>query len=153
MRPKKRLYKLWKFFKIKKNIIAFFELILLQSKEDSIKFSKIFLENYKDLKEFHFSNIDLRFIQVIQIQIAWFPGFAFYKEDEQILMLLGLSLEEAVLWGVNYTKSMKKLRRTKWTYLKDLSTPHIKAIVEGGYTKDPILLKYFNKKLNDERTI
>jgi len=40
---------------------------------------------------------------------------------------------EHVKWGVNYTKEMEMLPRTKWTKIKDLNTEHIKAIIDGGY--------------------
>jgi hypothetical protein len=54
------------------------------------------------------------------------------------------------MWGANYDKNMKKLKNTKWKYLYELTVEHIKSIVEGNYTKNHLILEYFNKRI-DER--
>lgn len=39
-------------------------------------------------------------------------------------------------WGVNYTKDMELLPETVWKPIKDLETDHIKAILDGNYSKE-----------------
>lgn len=39
-------------------------------------------------------------------------------------------------WGVNYTKDMELLPKTLWKPIKDLETDHIKAILDGNYSKE-----------------
>lgn len=149
MRQKRRLYKLWRFFKKTENIYNYFKKVSLLNNEDALAFSKIFLEEYSSLRTYHFENIDLRFTQVIQNKVAYFPGFHYYKEDEEILMQLGCKPEDVIMWGINYTEDMVKLKKTKWKFLSELKLDHIKAIVNGGYTKDPFILEYFNKRINE----
>ena len=39
-------------------------------------------------------------------------------------------------WGVNYDKDMNRLPKTEWRLIKDLNTEHIKAILDGGCSRN-----------------
>lgn len=149
MRQKRRLFKLWRFFKKTENVFQYFKQIHSLDNECALAFSRIFLNEYPTLKAYHFDNIDLRFNQVIQNNIAYFSGYQYYKEDEEVLIQLGCKPEEVIMWGANYTKDMVRLKKTKWKYLCELKLDHIKAIVDGEHTKDVMLLKYFNKRIQE----
>lgn len=46
-------------------------------------------------------------------------------------------------WGQNYDENMKRLKQTNWIKIKDMSTEHIKAILDGDYCSNPMYLKVF----------
>jgi hypothetical protein len=39
-----------------------------------------------------------------------------------------------MLWGNNYDKDMNRLPKIIWKPIKELSTDHIKAILDGNWT-------------------
>lgn len=150
MRPKRRLYKLWKFFERPSNVYKYLKEVQLLEDNDALILTKKFSDQYSELKSFHFKNFDLRFNQLIANKLHYFSGMQFYMEDNEVLIALGCKPEEVTMWGANYDKNMKKLKNTKWKYLYELTVEHIKSIVEGNYTKNHLILEYFNKRI-DER--
>ena len=39
-------------------------------------------------------------------------------------------------WGSNYDKDMNELPKTIWNPIKDMTTDHIQAILDGGWVKN-----------------
>jgi len=74
-------------------------------------------------------------------------GMWYYMEEDDILIDLGHEAREVIFWGVNFTKEMERLPETKWTLIKDLESDHIQAILDGGYTKNPLYLETFEAEL------
>lgn len=52
-----------------------------------------------------------------------------------------------ITWGVNYDKNMNRLPNTRWSPIKDLDTEHIKAILDGEFTKNEFYIQLFNSEL------
>jgi hypothetical protein len=76
-------------------------------------------------------------------------GFWYYMEDHEFLMNLRFEIREVVLWGTNYTEAMIRLPETIWRPIKDLTTAHIEAILEGNWVrKESIYFEYFTNELN-----
>jgi hypothetical protein len=147
MRVKKRLTYLWKFFKKEKNVYNFFTKILNTSEEQALEYTKIFLGLYTELKQFHKENYDLRFTQVIQIKIAYFPGFQFYMEDAEVLEKLNVPLRLLLYWGQNYDVNNNKLKKTKYILIKDLDTDHIEAILQNVKNINNVYKKTLTEEL------
>jgi len=58
-----------------------------------------------------------------------FPGFWFYKEEDEELINKGMiEARDILFWGSNYTKKGKKREETVWKPIRNLDTDHIKAI-------------------------
>jgi hypothetical protein len=53
-----------------------------------------------------------------------------------------------LVWGVNYDKDMNRLPDTDYRYIKDLSTDHIEAILDGGFCRNEFYKEVFNDELN-----
>lgn len=101
------------------------------------------------IKEFWLENPDLRYSQVLvglRI-IPNVPGFWYYKEENEILEKLGIDPREYLLWGQNYDKDMNLLPKIIYKPIKELSTEHIKAILDGGFAKREKYIKCFKKEL------
>lgn len=115
------------------------------------------IENDLDkIKEFWKDSPDLRFSQVLVNLgvIPNFPGFWYYWEEAEILEKQGYSPAECYYWGNNYDKDMKLLPRTIWKPIKELTTDHLYAIVDGGFvdrnSKYKKIMKDELKKRRDE---
>lgn len=54
---------------------------------------------------------------------------------------------EHICLGVNYTKDMKRLPKTKWTPIKDLNTDHIYAILQNVKNIDEYYEKLFMEEI------
>ena len=54
---------------------------------------------------------------------------------------------EYLKWGRNYDKDMNRLIETEWILIKDLSTDHIEAILDGGFCNDNMYLETFKEEL------
>jgi len=81
------------------------------------------------------------------------PGGWYYKEEQSFLLhVLKVAPEKVLLWGQNYDKDMKRLKKTKYRPIEDMSTEHIRAIldkVEGGNMKvGEIYKEVFEKVIN-----
>lgn len=50
-------------------------------------------------------------------------------------------------WGRNYDENMVKLSNTEWIPIKDMSTGHIEAILNGGWTSEG---SYYNGIFKEE---
>ena len=68
-------------------------------------------------------------------------------EEDEILEKLGIPAREYLLWGQNYDKDVNLLPKTLYKPIKDLTTDHIQAILDGGYTKNPKYIKCFEEEL------
>ncbi len=52
-------------------------------------------------------------------------------------------------WGKNYDVNMNALKKTEWVTIENMTTDHIKAILDGGYTKyNPFYEELFKEELN-----
>lgn len=60
-------------------------------------------------------------------------------------------LIEELKWGQNYDENMKRLKKTKWIKIKDMSTSHIKNILDGNYCNNPMYLKVFKDELESRK--
>ena len=106
-------------------------------------------DNLEKIENFWLENPDLRFSQVLVGLgiIPNIPGFWYYIEEDEILEKLGIPTREYLLWGQNYDKDMNLLPKTLYKPIKDLSTDHIQAILEGGYAKREKYIKCFKEEL------
>ena len=105
--------------------------------------------NIEEIKEFWLKNPDLRFSQVLinLKMLPNIPGFWYYLEENDILEKLGKEPREYLLWGQNYDKDMNLLPKIIYKPIKELSTDHIKAILEGGFAKRKKYIDCFKKEL------
>lgn len=62
---------------------------------------------------------------------------------------------ETLLWGINYDKEGKWIESgTIWARIKELTTEHIEAILDGNYvTTNPFLEQVFNDELKYRRNV
>lgn len=132
---------------------------------EKVDISKVIKDSYKlDLTEEHIQlikneieyirevwkdNPDWRFIQVLinTKLLQNYPGFYYYKEDENVMLDLGYGPREIFYWGTNYDKEMNLLPKTVYKLIKDLDTDHIKAILDGKFVKEGN--KYYDYFINE----
>lgn len=90
----------------------------------------------KETKEYWINNPDLRFGQML-INLEYMPDKLNIWNDEEpyILESQGIHPREYTFWGRNYDKDMNQLPKTEWTLIKDMSTDHIQAIIDGGWSR------------------
>ena len=74
---------------------------------------------------------NLRFGQML-INLSLSPNKLKIWNDEEkdILLDQGYEPREVLYWECNYDKDRKKLPKTEWILIKDMSTDHIKVILE-----------------------
>jgi len=133
MRPKQRI----PVFLKEVNWQSLIGLLWEMDGDEKTEYTKRLNEKFDEMVEYWMKNPDLRVTQVL-VNMGIIPnkqGFWYYKEDHELLIELGREARDIVLWGVNYTKGMKLLPKTKWTPIKDLATDHIQAILDGGYAR------------------
>ena len=82
---------------------------------------------------------DQRYGQVL-INLQYVPDdiVIWNDEEDSILRSQGIPEREYKFWGRNFDKDMNKLPKTEWILIKDLTTDHIQAIVDGGWADNPI---------------
>lgn len=147
MRTVKRLRFLYKFFKSKKNFKMYLrDVVQLESKNEINYWSETFFSNFQRYKKFHKENPYLRFSQILQINGLYKEGFWFFIEDDIMLMKF-VSAREVLYWGNNYSEKGNRLKKTNWILIKDMSTEHIKAVLNGNFTNNLVYLKAFNDEL------
>lgn len=78
---------------------------------------------------------NLRFSQIL-IKMEIIPNMWFHQEEPDILIKQGVQEREVYLWGVNFDKEMNRLPKTDWRLIKDLTTEHIEAIIDGGFVRE-----------------
>lgn len=65
------------------------------------------------------------------------------------------SIEDHLVWGINYNKNRKPLPKTVYKNVNNLKSSHIKKILEevekGMYHIPDIYIKTFNKILDERR--
>lgn len=151
MRPKERIPIIWQYFAdpdIRTHYISEHNNYLT---EDQVKEkSLLWYENQYGIKKFWLENQYLRLTQVlIHFDILQnVPGFWFYKEEHKWLIKNDYAEpRDILLWGQNYDKDMNRLEKTIFKPIKDLSTDHIKAILEGEYTNNQLYLETFKEEL------
>ncbi|MEX0595702.1 MAG: hypothetical protein WD512_04310 [Candidatus Paceibacterota bacterium] len=54
---------------------------------------------------------------------------------------------EHLVWGRNFDKDMNRLPETEWIKIKDMSTGHIEAVLDGGFVKDEFYIEVFEEEL------
>ena len=55
---------------------------------------------------------------------------------------------EHLRWGRNYDENMVRLDKTEWIPIKDMTTDHIQAILDGGYSNgNPFYTKLFQEEI------
>jgi hypothetical protein len=55
-------------------------------------------------------------------------------EEKTILESQNIHPRQFTFWGRNYDKDMKRLPKTEWVLIKDMTIDHIQAILDGGWT-------------------
>lgn len=104
----------------------------------------------EQIRSFWESNPDFRLTQVL-IQLGYLPnapGFWFYTEEEEWLIDKGiLESRDILFWGKNFDVDMNRLPETEWSLIKDMTTDHIEAILDGEFTKHPMYLAAFKDEL------
>ena len=147
MRTPKRLRFLYKFFKSKKNFKMYLrDVVRLESKNEIKHWCEVFYEKFKDIKIYHKTYPHLRFSQILQRYNLYKKGFWFFIEDDIMLMKFA-EPREVLYWGNNYSVKGNKLKKTNWILIKDMSTEHIKAVLNGNFTNNLVYLKTFNDEL------
>lgn len=90
--------------------------------------------NLPKIKKYWTQNPDLRLIQVL-VNLRFIPytiGFWYYYEETDFMIgVMNVPAREILMWGQNYDKNNNLLRKTKWRFIKDMNTDHIKAILES----------------------
>lgn len=147
MRTPKRLRFLYKFFCKKKNFKMYLrDIVCLESKNEIEYWSEVFYEKFKEIKKYHKIFPEFRFSQILQVYGLYKEGFWFYIEDDIMLMKF-VEPREVLYWGNNYSEKGNRLKKTNWILIKDMSTEHIKAILDGNFTNNLMYLKAFNNEL------
>lgn len=80
---------------------------------------------------------DLRFSQVL-VNLGLIPNIPdiwYYKEEDKILVEQGADPAECYYWGQYYDKDMNELPEPIYKPIKELSTEHIEAILDGGFVR------------------
>lgn len=148
MRNPKRLPILWKFFTKKKNFKLYLrDIVQVESKNEIEHLTEVFFEKYKEAKEFHKVNPDLRFSQIIQIFVVYKQGFWYYIEDDIMLIKLGLEPREILYWGNRFNKNNKLLKKINYILIKDMNTEHIETILKEHHTSNLMYIKAFETEL------
>jgi len=148
MRTVKRLKFLYKFFKSKKNFKMYLrDIVKLESANEIKAWSECFYLCYYDLKKLHNEHPNLRFSQILQHMGLYQSGIWFYKEDDIVLMELGIEPREVLYWGNNLSKNKNRLKKTNWMLIKDMDTEHIKAVLSNNFTHNVTYLKCFINEL------
>ena len=77
---------------------------------------------------------DLRFGQWL-INLGLLPDHLNIWNDEEdwILSSQGIPAREYKFWGRNFDKDMNRLPKTEWILIKDMTTDHIQAILDGNW--------------------
>jgi hypothetical protein len=90
----------------------------------------------KEVREYWEANYDQRFGQML-INLGYLPeNYRIWGDEEDwILKAQGIPEREFMLWGRNFDKDMNKLPKTEWILIKDMSTDHIQAIIDGEWVK------------------
>jgi hypothetical protein len=103
----------------------------------------------KAVREYWTENYDQRFGQML-VNLEYIPDTltTWMDEDDNILLSQGINPAEFMFWGRNYDKDMNELPKTEWILIKDMSTDHIQAILDGNWVKDGNPYKtYFEDEL------
>ena len=110
---------------------------------------KIYI-NFEELRKAWYENPDWRFSQVLVNSgtLSNIPGSWYYIEEDELLEKQGIPLREILFWGKNYDKDMNRLPETQWILIKDMSTEHITAVLDGKFTGNPRYLKTFKEELD-----
>jgi len=75
-------------------------------------------------------NPDLRFAQLMtNLGFTWFDGI-YYKEETELLLMLGYTAEESYLWGSNYDKHGNRLAKTVFRFIDELDDTHLKIMID-----------------------
>lgn len=81
-----------------------------------------------------------------------YPGFWYFKEDEQLMIDCNLlEPRDIYFWGQNYDKGLNRLAQTNWVLIKDMSIEHIEAILLHVFNNEMKVgdkyVEYFNDEL------
>ena len=113
----------------------------------------VFDKNKKEVREYWLENPDLRFSQVLVNLniIPNIPGYWHHLEDEEILIRLDYSPEKVYFWEVNLDVDENSLHKTVWKPISELTSDHLKAIINGGFVKNnkmyrQLMLKTLRKR-------
>lgn len=103
--------------------------------ESALGYSKIINTELPRIRYVWEKSPDLRFSQVlVNLRIIPnIPGFWYYMEEPKILVEQGVDPAECYYWGINYDKDMNELPKTIYKPIKELSTDHLRAILDGGF--------------------
>lgn len=152
MRPKERIKPFLEAVDWKKMLDNLFPGLKDETKENLI--SKIQM-NLQGIKTVWNENPDLRITQVLvnTDTIPNYPGFWYYKEDYDILLDQGIPHRKFLLWGRNFDKDMNRLPKTEYLPICKMETDHIKAILDGEYTKSDVYINAFKDELEHRKSV
>lgn len=103
---------------------------------------------HKTIRNYWLNQPDLRFGQML-INLEYLPDKInlWLDEEKDILDAQGISPRHTMLWGNNYDKDMNILPETIWRPIAEMNTEHIKAILDGGWAKNPKYKEVFEDEL------
>ncbi len=107
-------------------------------------------DHYDEIRSYWEDNPDLRFTQVL-VSLGFIPnveGFWYYIEEDEVLEKLGFMPESYLLWGQYFDKDMNRLPEPRYRPICVLDTDHIKAILDGKFTKNEKYLNAFKRTLS-----
>lgn len=113
--------------------------------------------NYEEFSKLWIENPDLRLTQVLITTgiLSNFPGLWYYLDNDIIIISANiLEPRDIYFWGQIYDKNLNKLPQTNWILIKDMSTDHIKAVLNDCKNNEHLnrivedkYLKHFNNEL------
>lgn len=147
IRPKERINVFLEKADMRNVLDVYFPTLDGEIKQEFLK--KIYF-NFEELRKAWYENPDWRFSQVLVNSgtLSNIPRSWYYIEEGELLEKQGIPLREILFWGRNYDKDMNRIPETEWVLIKDMSTEHIIAIVDGNFTGNPKYLKAFKEELD-----
>lgn len=85
---------------------------------------------YKDKNGQYYANDGGNEYQRRLFDIADYVDISIYDTGEHNIR------RKYIYWGKNYNEKMELLPKTEWITIENMSTEHIKAILDGEYTKN-----------------
>ena len=103
----------------------------------------------KEVRTYWEENPDQRIGQVlINLNLVPDDFKVWHDEEPDILLSQDYQHRDIHFWGRNFDKDMNRLPKTEWILIKDMSTEHIEAILDGGWVNDGDPYKtYFEEEL------
>lgn len=98
---------------------------------------------------------DFRYCKCNEVAIDGGRDYTRIMGESSNYQSLELEARDYLTWGKNFDKDMNRLSKTEYILIKDLSSDHIKAILEGGFVDNNEFYKELFKeelKLRNDKT-